>query len=251
MDGYVTIQECRDEGITVAQASDSRLATLIARAQSIIDLHTGRHFKPVDKTLHVDGTGSFVLPLSEPIVAVTAVKILRFDISGLTFDDVSLDDVGVYNRHLTENLLDPDDREDPRLEWIDADLYHIAGHGAAPQPRLRLDRWPRGSQNIEITGTFGYTDYDTNDAEGKTPDLIKWASILLVIQHLALATDTEGRDDAGVNRFRARRFKTRDQEVAFESASKLGVWGVGPYTGNAEVDAIIERFRRPLAISAA
>lgn len=46
MTNYCTIQDVRDEGVTTEQATDERLARLIARASAYIDLVTGRTFEP-------------------------------------------------------------------------------------------------------------------------------------------------------------------------------------------------------------
>jgi hypothetical protein len=63
-------------------------------------------------------------------------------------DEVDLDDVEVYNRHLSQGLVDPDDRESPKIVVNVSDIAKIGF----------IDYWPRGNQNIQVQGVFGYTD---------------------------------------------------------------------------------------------
>ena len=59
----------------------------------------------------------------------------------------------------------PDDREDPKivLRWVDESSKRLALGVSG------MLTFPKGTQNIQVTGVFGYTDYD---GSGRTPILI-------------------------------------------------------------------------------
>lgn len=246
VDGYVTIAELRAEGITTAMASDARLGAVIARVSRQIEFWTGRFFAPRAKTVKLDGTGNRKLLLGDPIISVSRVRILHAidEVDDEEdFTDIGITSMRVYNRHLTQNLTDPDDRDSPKLEFISA---YIEGDWNG--------HFPRGVQNIEVTGLFGYTDFD-GTATGKTPDLIKHAAVLMALREVPLASDTDGRDDIRL-RGRLTKMKTRDQEVGYstrasDTAGAFSAAGAGRMTGDAEIDTILERYARPLALGSA
>lgn len=226
---YATIQDVRDEGVTDPPYDDTRISNAIALASQQIEMFTGRWFEPRAMTFTVDGSGKRSIHLDIPIVEVTEVKV----------DDVAIapEDLIVYNRHLAEGLLRPDDRDNPRIELLEPldNLYLFA---------LGIKVWPPGQRNVEITGTFGYTDPD-GTASGKTPDLIRRACVLLVLRLLpqrGAPTPTVPSSSA----WRVSELRTRDQTIKFAapSAATLGRAGVGIYTGDPEIDQILLRYRR-------
>src|SRR5690606_34186710 len=64
-DVYASVADLRDEGVSVAQASDARLVALIDEAGRAIDSFTGWFFEPRSLTLRLDGRGT---PSIEPPV---------------------------------------------------------------------------------------------------------------------------------------------------------------------------------------
>jgi hypothetical protein len=100
----------------------------------------------------------------------------------------------------------------------------------------------RGTQNVQLIGRFGYTLAD-GTAHGVTPPPIRRATLLLAMRNLpGLATDA-GRDARDAWRIIEER--TRDQAVKFQPDP------VGALTGIAEVDRLLEPYRRPRPIGAA
>lgn len=226
--GYTTIQALRDEGVPDPPYSDAYLAAVIARASMLIDRYTGRWFSPRQLTLLFDGTGARSLHLEAPIIAIDSVDL--FD------HGVLLEDLAIYNRHITQNLTFPDDRDNPRIEIEQAlhDEFRFA---------LGLHVFPVGQQNIRVVGTFGYTDYDGTPF-GRTPLLIEEACKLLCIRDLAPKFTADPTDEA----FTAHRIiemKTRDQSVKFANPSDLGAAGPGPFTGDRRIDDILLMYRAP------
>ena len=188
-DGYCLISDLRDEGITTTQATDTRVMSRIRTASQMIERYCGRHFEPRAYSMSVDGRGQQALLLDQPVISVF----------GITFDtywegvplDMDLADFRIYNRHLTDQLLSPDDRNAPKLElirfstWLD--LY--------PGGNSLTYRWPSGTKNITVAGVFGYTERDGDSAAGRTPELLRHACKLMVIRELPLMNDPDERDD--------------------------------------------------------
>jgi len=215
---YASLTDLRAEGVTPAEASDKRLRRLIREASALIDAVTGRFFEPRRMTLALDGTGTKTLWLGVPVIQVERVRV-----SGGV---VPAGDYVVYNRHLTQGLQDPDDREQPRVVF-----------------RGPL---PRGPQLVEVAGVFGYTDQG-GGRHGRTPELIRRACILLVVRDLARLGDREAREEAEARR-RIVSEKTRDQAVTYEKPERGGP--AGELTGDVEVDRILALYRRPAKMAA-
>ena len=235
-DGYASVSDLRAEGVSPADASDARLQQLIALASRYIERVTGRFFDPRTQTLTLDGSGGRTLPLGHPIIGVDSVII---DASPFSLGDSPVDPSAyrVYNRHLTQGLLLPDDRDNPKLELL---------YGDGPVGALGLGSfiWPRGQQNITVHGVFGYTEPDGSPS-GRTPTLIRHATKLLVMRELPLLGSVDQREDAQ-RRFRLTSERTRDQSYTLEALQLHGA-----FTGDPEIDNILVAFVRPPDFGAA
>lgn len=225
--GYCTVQDIRDEGVP-STISDERIQEMIVVASHFVDAYTVRFFSPRSLSFRLDGRGNRSMLLEHPIIDVTNVEI----------DDsvVDLADVVVYNRHMTQQLFYPDDRDDPRIELVQpvTDLQ-LRQHTASG--------FPIGQQNVLIEGVFGYTDPD-GSTYGQTPVLICEATKLLVMRELPLKYTSGGMDDTAIG-YKIIEMKTRYQSVKFSDPNKLGVYGPGPFTGDRRIDNILLRFRAP------
>lgn len=245
---YALIQDLRDEGFTTAALTDARAHQLLARATRYIEMFTGRRFVAEPRRMAVDGKGGPLLQLGEPICAIDpeGVRVLLepfpLDATALPF---ARDSIRVYARHLTDRLVHPDDRENPKLEVFSAfDL---------PREANTLSRtvWPRGSQNVIVDGVFGYTEPDGSPT-GRTPELVRLAAMLLVRRELAgIGSATRG-DVAAAARVTAER--TRDQSVSYASPTSGGGRPgnplLGAITGDPELDTLLVSFRRQHAFAA-
>jgi hypothetical protein len=232
---YCTLQDIRDEGFSSSTYSDSRVLVIISLASQTIDRVTGRWFEARELDILVDGNDSPSLCLDMPIISITSVAI--------DGTDVDLDGVLVYNRHITSNLTTPDDRNDPRITFADVytdDLQRRLG--------TRI-RWPSGFQNINVVGSFGYTDYD-GTSTGKTPDGINLLCKLLVGRELALISDVDGRTEAR-NAWRVLQYKTADQSISYTrpGTTTLSRLAGNQLTGDQEIDELILYYRRPGSIA--
>lgn len=245
-DGYCTVGELRGLGVPstgVGAKTDAQLQFLIQRASRLIDLYTGRYFSPRTLTIRLNGTGRHGLLLGDPIISISSIKLIGDDLLP-TVSEIELDDVRIYNRHLSQNLINPDDRENPLIEFLVFDERHETFGLQSAHNLFHPHRWPEGTQNVEVSGIFGYTEFD-GSATGRTPDLISMVTCLMVIRDLPSPfLNPDKREDAR-NRWRVKRLKTRDQEIEYISAEKLGSRAVGFFTGDPEIDKIIAAFVRP------
>lgn len=234
---FVTLTECREAGITEAQASDVRLQLLIAEATRYIMKVTGRCFVPQYKMLRYDGRGTRNLLIDEPIVAIQEVILQYLDVDMWGVENA---DYAVYNRHLTEGLLIPDDRESPKLvlEWVNPRTHDY------PTLVRRL-AWPIGEQNVVLWGVFGYTDPDGSPC-GFLPLAIRRVAILL-IKRLFLPKTTE-MDSWSHAAGPISSESTQGQSVGFQALSRGYISTV--YTGDPEIDQILVAYRRPSSMGA-
>jgi hypothetical protein len=226
---YGYVKGLRDEGVG-APYSDAHLYQRLALATRLFEQFTGRVFVPIYKVIRRAATHTRALSFDEPIIALDGVW--RED--NPTFDvDPSLDlaQLRVYNRHL-EGLSDPDDREDPRIEYLQGGTFSEGyGYGFSRRPTV-------------VRGVFGYTEPDGSPTGG-VPPLVERAVYLLAVKDLPKLGDALGRDDS-VNRWKLTSESTRDQSYTkfsgVDAASRSAM--IGATTGDPEIDSIIHLYRR-------
>src|SRR5215831_5281000 len=242
--GYALVSDLRAEGVAPSDASDVRLAQLIILAGRYIERVTGRFFEPRRITLTLDGSGGRALLLGHPIIAVGSVTMAAGVFPELGVLPVMPSLFRVYNRHLSQGLVDPDDRENPRLEffhWTDLLGVHV-------RPAIHIEPgslvWLPGTQNIVVEGLFGYTEPD-GGLVGTTPELIRHVTKLLVLREVPVMTDLSRREERQ-RRWRLVSERTRDQGYSLEALQAQGA-----FTGDREIDVILASFSRPPQLGAA
>lgn len=229
LSNYCTVDDLRAEGYTSGQYSDQTLQMKIAMASRMIEASTRRFFFPKPMTIRVDGRGGPTILLNDPIISIEYVS---DELSAYysEYQRYEQREYRVYNRHITQNLTEPDDRNNPKIELVNA---WYRGHRLV---------FTRGQQNVEIKGYFGYTDYD-GSARGKTPDLIRHACKLLVRRMLA-PLSANAPDPTRITSER-----TRDQSVNYAQLSPTQRGAL--LSGDPEIDTILAYFQRPPALGAA
>lgn len=218
--GYITVAELREEGLTDAvKYPDAFLNRRIAYNSKLIDMYTGRFFEPRKMFIDIDGPGSYEIQMDIPIISVDSVTLLdrEFPVTKIfTFD---LEDLVIYNRHITMGLFDPDDRDDPRL----GNVY-----------------FPRGRMNVRIEGTFGYTD-----RAGNTPEEIKRACMLMVLSDKEPLASPD-RTNSLTGGIAGPLLEEDTDGHRYKIAVANREMGATAYfTGNPEVDQILLSHRRP------
>lgn len=246
MGDYTTVEEMRDEGVTVEEASDARLALLISMQSRFIEHVTGRFFEPRELTLTLDGRGGKALLLGHPIISIESAAISVF--GSFAYDlSINLEDVAIYNRHLTQGLLHPDDRNNPKLEFRHGSHHARLGSTSLSSSLI----WSRGQQNVQVVGTFGYTDPDPDQDPddpivGITPLLIKQACKMLVMRVLPTLAAPDANSALLEGRILSE--STRDQSWTFDGprGNMLGI-----FTGDPAIDSILLMYKRPPLLGSA
>lgn len=248
---YCTVQDLRDEGITVSMLSDANALRKINVASKYIERVTGRWFEPRTRTFYLDGDGNSTLRVGHPIIEITGIATITGRGASLDEDDIELDEVRIYNRHLTQGLTRPDDRARPRIEfpqltdpWARRDVHD--GFWRA------IRQWRAGRVNVKVEGVFGYTDLQPGDqvgetsagsqvplSYGSTPALIAEVCKALVVRDLGQMGRPADRED-WANRYRIEMEKTGDQQYKMTSLDKLGLSGA--WTGDPYIDGILAMF---------
>jgi hypothetical protein len=248
---YLTVAEVRAEGYPFNDTTtynDAYVEGKIDTASEQIEKFTGNWFASKDRPFQLDGDGGNFLKVPAPIVQIDSITITthaRFGVD--TTYEVDLTEVRVYNRHLTQGLLSPDDRKNPG----------IAIESFLAEPYESLDFWPSGDQNVFLEGKFGWTELGSSDTPGETavgsqiptskgvtPFLIKRACMLLVRKHFPKVGDYQGLLSTGAITG-VRKLQARDQTVDFGAGGGgTGMRYVGGSTGDEEIDRILLGFRR-------
>ena len=212
--GYCELADLRAEGVTVAQATDERLAALIDEASRTIDRLTGWFFSPRLRTYRIDGRGT---PSLEPPAPPIRIDALSLGGSAVSTDP---DDLVVVGAPVQPGF------DGPRL---------TLRHGR---------RFPKGRGNVEVEGLWGYTE-DDGSPHGRTPLEIRRACMMLVLRALPPLGDADAAGEAR-SRWRLLEERTRDQSYRLDRDARPA-----PLTGDPDVDAILGRYRRPPAMGAA
>ena len=212
---YATVQEIRGEGVEPGAASDLRVETAIRNASALIDKFTRQWFEPRRKLLTLDGRGAATLFLRIPIIGVERVIV--------------------------------DGRELAASEYA---AYSSSGPEESAH-RQKSGSFPKGKANVEALGTFGFVDTSL-DADGKpsysTPEPIRWACRRLVV--LDLLSPAAPRYDEEATDAKTR-LRLAAENTDGHSYSLVKEARPAPFTGDADIDAILLAFAGPLSVGGA
>jgi len=242
---YAFVSDVRDEGVN-ANVTDARIQMAIVIASRYIERVTGRFFEPRVQTIRVGGKGKRLVTLGDPVIGVEFIR-LETEPSLQPDLDVDPDLYRVFNRHLSQGLLNPDDRESPKIEFVHVeDLLGVGDVRFVPLSGISLRSlgYPWGVQNVQIAGVFGYTE-DTHNGSpwGDTPTLIRHVTKMLALRNIPGLRDA-CRDDN--ERWRIVETKVRDQSIKLAQPRKFG-----QFTGEPEIDQILLMHMRPPTLGAA
>lgn len=221
---YVGLAQLRDEGLD-STIPDGRALARIRAQSSLVERLCRRFFEPRYMTLSLDGAAARALRGMPPIIAIESV-------TEVGSDAVSPTDLVIYNRHLAGMDHDPDDRIDPRIEWVN---YFRPSPERLPR-RSRL--FVEGRQNYIVAGIFGYTEADGSFV-GRTPEALQMAVGMMVSRQSQGFADFEAVSDATA-RGRVNEERTRDQSVSYDPRRAGGATGY--LTGEEPIDALLEQF---------
>lgn len=143
---YATIQQLRDEGLTVTEVSDDKARSLIRLMSSMLDRLTGQFFVPEEMTLLRDGDRSGMVTHPELVPILEVMELY----------------------HVSREMLDADIDLLEHEDWILARRWVELVDGL---------KWPRGVKNIKMHGVFGCLDPQRNRLDFVTTSEIKEDSV--------------------------------------------------------------------------
>ena len=101
-------------------------------------------------------------------------------------------------------------------------------------PKLvRLKKWPQGFQNIEISGTFGYSE---------TPEDIKRAAMKIAMYHFPALNDSEAQEEKNLRGLLVS--ENTDGHSYSLSGSAVADLYKNSITGDTEIDDTLRRYTR-------
>ncbi len=231
--------DCGDSDIP-----ESRLQMGILTASSLIQNVTARFFEPRYAPTRHDGTGGRALLLNDPIIAIESISV--DERVGPDPSVVDLTDVRVYNRHVSQRMTNPDDRDNPRVEFRHGrDMFgrHDFYEGRpAWFSSFGFRHFPTGVQNVIVPGVYGFTEWDGTPF-GKTPEMIQHITRQLALRNIP---NEEQCRESVKNGWRVIEERTRDQMIRYADPRKFGQW-----TGDADIDSVLASYVRPLNLGSA
>lgn len=230
---YITIADVRAAGLDATVATDAEVDAAIKINQQFIERATRQWFYSRPLTLQLDGNSSDTLHLPVPIVSLDSLTIN---------DNDTVLDAEFYRVYDSKDL--PDDRWNPRIKLRrgNVDLF---------QDPFRTDRpliFRKGRQNQTLVGNFGFVESD-----GSTPELIKRALLVLVIEKLTnppFGSPTPGAPSGPTGSILR---ETTDGHTVQYTFVKFGDTRAGwsGYTMNREVHTILNIYKAPIGVAAA
>lgn len=214
---YITPEDLYCEGVPRDVFDVEFLTKRIKKAKDYVERLTCQWFEPRTLTLLMDGTGHRLLDMPYSIIDVEKIEFKINNDGG--WDDVNLNNFSVYDLlKLLEN------RDYPRIkisELLDSSIF--------TRTFIR-DRFPEGTQNIRITGRFGYVEQDLT-----TPEPIKDVMIMLVRGLLAPIGGSKSR-----KKFRGNRLLGETSDGHSYRLSQSMAAGV--LTGDPQIDQILQYY---------
>lgn len=212
--GYCSVTDLRDRGITIDMAADAEIEKSIRIATMFINLFCNRDFWLRDKRYYLDGSGTNVLFLDDrPIISISELKADGIELASSEYK--------VY-----------------------AEPGYIKLVGLYPVPGKNIKGlFPKGEQNIEVYGQFGFE---------VIPDEVKEACILLSIDILGeLKTEiklTKTTTGSSIeNAIGLKRAKIEDISVEFEYPKDISPESrKRTSTGNSKVDSMLLKFKKDM-----
>lgn len=226
---YITVAEARSFLPSDTPLTDAEIAEGIALAQEIIEEITGQTFTPIVKTVVFDGQGEPTLSIRRPIQTITSIR-LRCDAT--TWETIDIDDARISGSGTM-----------------------IAFGNVVPKPFRRANNrcpsicassacrlFPRGFQNVEVSGTWGAFD--------EPPRQIR-SALGLLLRYALVCEDSSGVPSAAFSSEAVANDRSYTLRQIWSGLSARSGAGIvkNAMTGYPDVDAILARFIGPPTVA--
>jgi hypothetical protein len=243
---YCSLYDLINNGLDSAATYDGAAQRLIVQCSKLIEHYTGREFAPSFKVVTACGTSGRALLLDEAIVAVEGLVVDSARDFFVTDREVGT--FAVFNRHIRENLMRPDDRDNPKIEFLHGNDLLGSRYGYGYNGYRYDSRFSSGVQNVQIAGVFGYTEPD-GSMVGATPYLIRQACQLLCFKQQYKIGSSERIDAQNAQRLTSE--YTRDQGYIMDKPDSARASPFVTHTLDPEIDALLFGFIRPPQLGSA
>lgn len=222
---YCTLQDIRDEGITVDELDDARAIKLSTAWQQWFEDMSGNFFVPKEATVDFDGDGTKMLQLPMPIIEVSELYI--------NDDFTNAVDPSRYAVYSGRGPV-RDDRRNPKIVLKTSSsstrIYTSSGGSV----------FEIGNLNQRVVGTWGYTESD-----GSTPYAVSRAILILVTATKEYLPDDQ--IDQLIGGRLVEEVTDRHRKQYADLFNRLKTWGP---TGITDVDNALRKYRRPTRVTA-
>jgi hypothetical protein len=236
---YLEPQAIWDEDVIATDVTKPRVQRLIEEAQEYIERMTGQYFRPIPRTITLDGRNGGTLHLQVPIVGVEYARRNR---STVNIGESSLDIHFTRSDEPDRYTPASDPRKNPGVRWrnsnVAADFWEQAGDDS-----FGHNPFKHGRNNQLLKGIFGFVEVD-----GTTPSLIREAATRLVINKAPRMEFPAGHGGAPVAAGPLSQEMVDRHLVSFVKApaSKL-MWAMAT---DKRVEEILRMFRSPIRLGA-
>jgi hypothetical protein len=201
---YITPSDLRNEGVTTEEYTNEYIVGRIALAQEFIEKVTGRFFEKRIFTQIVSGRGHDTLILPHPPISATAISEVKISDEVLEAD---------YYSYYMRRYPSMDDRFSPKIRKLGG-------------------IWPKGTDNISVTGSWGFVEDDSGLV---APPLIKRLCILIVVKELPEASSASGSRSSDIIEEQLGDYRYKLAETATQR---------GGLFGDAKIDSLLSMFRQ-------
>lgn len=187
----ITIADIRKEGYKDCDFDDQRIQEAIDDVEAQILQFTKYFFEPTNKTFRETWRGSRDVLLRMPIISIDELRFVNSD--DTLQAPLEATDFVVFNRHMTQGLTDPDDRQSPKFG-----LLFVRPPTVFPRitPSRVAEIIDKRQLNLQITGRFGYTVVDPSverSIASNAGDAITAPNIITMVNGAFTEADVNGK----------------------------------------------------------
>lgn len=255
VDAYAQLVDLLDAGFPIGNPAPcggfslSDASNALLRASRYIEQITSRFFDARYRVFDLNGKGGPAIQTEHSIIGLTNVA---FTFTTFTPADLPIQegDLRVYNRHIRQGLLEPDDRNDPRVEFLRTPVYRFPRSQILGEVDILSSYigFTDSQQNVKMKGMWGYTDPDGSPF-GTTPRLIREVTMRLAARYIQpLWQQLGGAGERAAIGGPLVSERTLDQSATFANlaGTKIGLGAyAGAFTGDPEIDQILAMYMAP------
>lgn len=232
---YIAPCQVRAEGATSTFLNDARLEGLILSAQALTEEMTQNVFRPIRRTIRMNGENLSRMFMGVAIIGVESVQLRSLepmDTANLVVAFERVDDNHLFRPR-------PDHRRNPQISFQgDTNIFSGSVFGTVP-------RFGVGRLNYKITGVFGFLESD-----GTVPKLIQEAMVRLVIASATLLAEPDMPGSTSAATGPLKKVRAGQHEIEWSSSNSAAMTLQSALARSRIVEEIFGQYRSPQMIAA-